>query len=83
MNQTAFKKREIYHKLSEVTEQDLTTISLFIDFLCYKKSKPTEERKIIKLQGIWKGYEIDVENELKELRKQTWKHVDEPSYYHQ
>ena len=31
MNQTAFKKREIYHKLSEVTEQDLTTPNIYPD----------------------------------------------------
>lgn len=77
MNQIAFEKREIYQKLSHVNERDLHVISLFIDFLHYKEMPPPGKRKTIKLQGIWKDYEIDVENELAELRKQTWKHLDE------
>ncbi len=76
MNTSAVKKREIYNKLEEFTEQDLTAILTFIDFINYKKHAPTEKKKIVKLEGIWKGYTIDFAD-LKTFRDQTWQHVEE------
>ena len=74
MNKAAFKKHEIYNKLAEFTEQELGAIVDYIDFLRHKKQ--LEEKKLIKLEGILKGYDIDL-SELKKFRKETWKHVEE------
>ncbi len=70
------KKREIYNKLAEFTDQELTTIITFIDFIRYQHTGRAETRKIMKLEGILKDYTIDV-SDLKNLRKQIWEHVDE------
>ena len=77
MNKAALKKHEIYNKLAELTkEHELTNIADYIDFMRYKQQ--IEEKKIIKLEGILKGYNIDL-SDLKEFREKTWKHVDEES----
>ena len=74
MNKAALKKHEIYNKLMEFTEQELGPIADFIDFMRYKKQ--LEDKKLIKLEGILKGYEIDF-SDLKKFKEETWKHVDE------
>jgi Protein of unknown function (DUF2281) len=73
MDKTALKKHEIYSKLSELSEQELRTIADFIDFMRHKKLK---DKKIFKLEGILKDYDIDL-SDLKKLKEETWKHVDE------
>ena len=75
MNKAALKKHEIYNKLAELNKEgELTNIADYIDFMRYKQQH--EEKKIIKLEGILKGYNIDF-SDLKEFREKTWKHVDE------
>lgn len=76
MDKAALKKHEIYHKLTEFSEQDLGAIVDFIDFMRHKKK--LGEKKNIKLEGILKGYDIDL-SDLKKLKEETWKHVDEES----
>ncbi|MEW6379916.1 MAG: hypothetical protein AB1611_09960 [bacterium] len=76
MNKTALKKHEIYNKLTELTEQELGSIADYVDFMRHKKQ--LEEGKTIRLEGILKGYHIDL-SFLKELKEKTWKHVDEES----
>lgn len=77
MNKAALKKHDIYNKLTEFTEQEeLGAIANFIDFMRYKKQ--VEDKKIIKLEGILKGYDIDL-SDLKKFKEETWKHVDEES----
>ena len=76
MNKAALKKHEIYNKLTELTEQELGTIADFIDFMRYRKK--LADKKIIKLEGILKGHDIDF-SLLKSFKKETWKHVDEES----
>lgn len=77
MNKAALKKHEIYNKLAELTKVgELNNIADYIDFMRYKQQ--LEEKKIIKLEGILKGYNIDF-SDLKEFREKTWKHVDEES----
>ena len=43
-----------------------------------KHKKHMGEKKVIKLEGILKGYDIDFAD-LKELKQETWNHVDEES----
>ena len=74
MNKAAITKHEIYNKLIGCSEQDLDAIANFIDFMRHKKK--LGEKKIIKLKGILKGYDIDL-SVLKEFKQQSWKHVDQ------
>jgi len=74
MNKAALKKHEIYNKLSEFSEKDLSSIVDYIDFMRQKKN--LEGGRIIKLEGILKGYDLDI-SDLKKLREETWKHVEE------
>lgn len=76
MNKAAITKHEIYNKLSGFSEQDLHAVADFIDFMRHKRK--LESKKIIKLEGILKGYNIDL-SALKELKVETWKHVDQES----
>jgi len=76
MNKTALKKHEIYNKLTQLTEQELGSIVDYIDFIRHKKQ--LAEKKIIKLEGILKGYDINF-SDLKKFKKETWKHVEEES----
>ncbi len=74
MNKEAIIKHDIYQKLSGFSEQDLYAIVNFIDFMGQKKT--LEGKKLIKLGGILKGKTIDF-SELDNLKKDTWKHVEE------
>ena len=77
MNKAGLKKHEIYNKVTEFTEQELGAIADFIDFMRHKKQ--LEDKKIIKLEGILRGYDIDF-SDLKKFREETWRHVDEESF---
>ena len=74
MDKTALRKHEIYNKLTEFTEQELGAIVDFIDFMRHKKQ--LEDKKIIKLEGILKGYDVDL-SDLKKFKEETWRHVNE------
>jgi len=74
MSKAAITKTEIYNKLNGFSEQDLDAITNFIDVMRHKKK--LEAKKIIKLEGILKGYDIDF-SDLKKFKQQTWKHVDQ------
>ncbi len=74
MNKAAIAKHEIYNKLIGFSEQDLDAIANFIDFMRHKKK--LEAKKVIKLGGILKDYDIDL-YALKEFKQQTWQHVDQ------
>ena len=74
MNKAAITKHEIYNKLIGFSEQDLDAIVSFIDFMRHKKKLAT--KKVIKLEGILKDYDIDL-SDLKKFKQQTWKHVDQ------
>jgi len=43
-----------------------------------RHKKRLEEKNIIKLEGILKGYDINF-SDLKKLKEETWKHVEEES----
>ncbi|MBT8364073.1 MAG: hypothetical protein KJP23_05150 [Deltaproteobacteria bacterium] len=58
MNKAAITKHDIYSKLVGFPEQDLDAISNFIDFMRHKKKLGA--KKVIKLEGILKSYDIDI-----------------------
>jgi hypothetical protein len=74
MNKAAIAKHEIYNKLAGFTEQDLGAIVDFIDFMRHKKR--FANKKVIKLEGILSGYDIDF-SALEEFKSQTWLHVEQ------
>jgi hypothetical protein len=74
MNKEAITKHEIYNKLAGFSEQDLIDIAKFIDFMRHKKQ--LEAKKVVKLEGILKGQDIDLST-LKAFKRQTWQHVDQ------
>jgi len=74
MNKAAITKHDIYNKLFGFTEQDLGAIANFIDFMRHKKQ--LEEKKVLKLQGILKDYDIDF-SDLKKFKEQTWEHLEQ------
>ena len=74
MNKAALTKHEIYNKLAGFSEKDLASIANFVDFMRHqKKIKP---QKVLKLQGILKGHDIDF-SDLKQFKAQTWQHVEQ------
>jgi len=73
MSKKAVTKHEIYNKLSGFSAQDLNDIANFIDFMRHKKKLGA--KKVIKLEGILKGHDIDL-SALKKFKEQTWKHLD-------
>lgn len=74
MNKAAITKHEIYNKLVGFSEQDLDAIVNFIDVMRHKKK--IGAKKMVKLEGILKGYNIDL-SALKAFKQQTWQHVDQ------
>jgi hypothetical protein len=73
VNKQALTKHEIYSKLIDFSEQDLHVIAGFIDSM--RQKKRLESKKLLKLEGILKGCDIDF-SELKRFREQTWRHVE-------
>ena len=74
MNEAAIKKHEIYNKLGDLSGQELGSVADFIDFMKHKKKQPTK-KKIIKLQGILKSYDVDF-GDLKKFKQESWKHLE-------
>jgi len=74
MNKEALARHEICNKLIGFSEQDLYAIASFIDFMRHKNR--LESKKVLKLEGILKGYDIDF-SELRQFREQTWQHLEQ------
>lgn len=74
MNEAALIKHDIYGKLTRLSEAELNSVADFIDFVQHKKQR-LQKKKIIKLQGVLAGYDLDVSN-LKKIREETWRHLD-------
>ena len=73
MEPTAMTLRKIKSKLAKVPDDKLPEIDDFVEFIL-QKSRP-KEKKIIKLEGIWKGLGFekisDLELEIKKVRKES------------
>lgn len=74
MNSIALHKHDIYTKLVDFDEYELKAIADYIESMRHKKK--LEGGKILKLEGVLKGSDIDF-SALKKFREETWKHVDE------
>lgn len=73
MNKAALAKHEIYNKLAGFSEKELASIVDFVDFMRHQKK--IRSPKVLKLEGILKGHEIDF-SDLKQFKTQTWQHVE-------
>jgi hypothetical protein len=76
MNRKPLTKHDIYRKLIGCSEEDLQIIAVFIDSL--REKRQLEGKKLLKLEGILKGYDIDF-SELEQFRKRIWQHVEQES----
>jgi hypothetical protein len=74
MNKAALTKHEIYNKLAGFTEKDLESIANFVDFMRHQKK--LKSKKLLKLQGILKGHNIDL-SDLKHFKSAAWHHVEQ------
>jgi hypothetical protein len=74
MNEAALIRHDIYGKLTRLSEAELHSVADFIDFVQHKNQR-LQKKKIIKLQGVLAGYDLDVSN-LKKIREETWRHLD-------
>lgn len=67
-------KHQILDIIKDLPEDKLTEVFDFVSFL--KERYITEtKKKIVKLSGLWKGYEPSDE-EIKKSRKEMWEHLD-------
>jgi len=73
MSSIALHKHDIYVKLLDFNEHELKAVADYIESMQHKKK--ATGGKILKLEGILKGHDIDF-SALKKFRKDTWKHVD-------
>ncbi len=74
MNEAALIRHEIYGKLTGLTGSELNSVADFIDFVQHKKQRPSK-KKIIKLQGVLKDYDLEVFN-LKKIKEDSWSHLE-------
>ena len=74
MNKEALTRHDIYRKLVGFSEKDLEAVAGFIDRM--RSQKQPEDRKLLKLEGSLKGYDIDL-SELTRFKEETWRHVEE------
>lgn len=73
MNKAALTKHQIYNKLAGLSEKELTSIADYVDFMRHQKK--ISSKKVLKLQGIIKGQDIDL-YALKKFKEETWRHLD-------
>jgi hypothetical protein len=81
MDTANLKKLEIISNLSYVPTDKLDEIDNFVQHILYT-SQVTKKKKL-SVKGIWKnkGFEkIDVEKELKTLRKETQENLDKKNF---
>ena len=77
MNTINLKKLEIISNLSVVPIDKLDEISSYIKYVLFKSK--TKKSNLVSIKGIWKnkGFEnINVENELKNIRKEIQTNLD-------
>ena len=73
MQTTAMTLNKIRSKLAKVPDDKLSEIDDFVEFILQKSR--SKGKKIVKLEGIWKGLgfeKIDnLESEIKKIRKES------------
>ncbi|MCK5056629.1 MAG: hypothetical protein KAT34_08240 [Candidatus Aminicenantes bacterium] len=81
MDTANLKKLEIISNLSFVPTEKLDEINNFVQYVLY--ASQAKKKKKVSVRGIWKnkGFEkIDVEKELKTLRREIQKNLDKKDY---
>lgn len=83
MDTANLKKLEIISNLSFVPTDKLDEIDNFVQYVLY--ASQTKKKKQVSVKGIWKnkGFEkIDVEKELKTLRREIQENLDKKGAAH-
>jgi hypothetical protein len=89
MSSTAVLAQRIYEQIQELPEESLLELSRYLEFLRFKarkpkakpasKEQPLSTLKIVKLEGLLKGYDFSPEF-IAEARREMWKKFeDQPS----
>ena len=63
-------QQQILDMIKQLPEEKLAEI---VDFI--KKYQPRKEKNIVKLGGLWEGFE-PTDEEIQEARKEIWQHLD-------
>jgi hypothetical protein len=76
---------EIIQGLKQLPQDKVLEVRDFVEFLNIQNKKhselfqqqkyQTENKKIVKLKGLWKGFE-PTDEEIQQARKEIWKHLD-------
>ncbi len=66
-------QKQIIDTIKQLPEETLAEVVDFITFL--KKYQPHTEKNIVKLGGLWEGFE-PTDEEIQEARKEIWQHLD-------
>jgi len=73
MNNTAIKVQQISNAIEKMDAKSVESVALFVDNIAAKNNSIS--KKIVKIKGILKDVDIDF-NDLKELRKKSWEHLE-------
>lgn len=67
-------QQQIIDTIQQLPEDKLAEVVDFLTFLKHKY-QPDTEKKIVKLGGLWKGFEPS-DQEIQEARREMWQHLD-------
>jgi hypothetical protein len=67
-------RQQIIDTIKQLPEEKLAEVVDFVTFL-KEKYQPRTEKNIVKLGGIWEGFE-PTDKEIQEARKEIWQHLD-------
>lgn len=78
MSNSAAPAKKIYEQIQTLPEESLLELTRYIEFLRFKTRKPkaksraTRPLRIVKLEGLLKGYDFSPEF-IAEARREMWK----------
>lgn len=67
-------QKQIIDTIKQLPEEKLAEVVDFVTFL-KEKYQPHTEKNIVKLGGLWEGFE-PTDEEIQEARKEIWQHLD-------
>ncbi|HAG08966.1 MAG TPA: hypothetical protein DCK87_05325 [Desulfotomaculum sp.] len=66
-------QQQIIDTIKQLPEEKLAEVVDFVTFL-KEKYQPRTEKNIVKLGGLWVGFE-PTDEEIQEARKEIWQHL--------
>ena len=68
-------QQQIMNTIKELPEEKLAAVVNFVTFLKDEHQPCTGKKNIVKLGGLWEGFE-PTDEEIQEARKEMWHHLD-------